>query len=110
MKCNRNRKADRNLRSTSRDKERLRIVEVNSANRTVVLIEAINESAHTVVPELDDATVQTRQDPWPLSVEAQSLHSVTLRLELGQHRDHSRKFNSNFRNQIELNRIPNGLI
>jgi hypothetical protein len=29
--------------------------------------------------------VEARQDPWPPRVEAQALHPVALRLELGQH-------------------------
>lgn len=50
-----------------------------------MLVEAINEGVHAVVPELDHAAVQTRQDPWPLAVETQALHSIALRLKLGQH-------------------------
>lgn len=60
-------------------------MEMNATHGSIVLVEAINESAHAVIPELDDATVQTRQDPWPLAVEAQPFHSITLRLELRQH-------------------------
>lgn len=58
---------------------------MDATNGSIVLVEAINESAHAVIPELDDATVQTRQDPWALGVEAQPLNSVTLSLELRQH-------------------------
>lgn len=29
--------------------------------------------------------METGEDPWALGVEAQALHSVTLRLEFGQH-------------------------
>jgi hypothetical protein len=36
--------------STSRYKKRLRFVEMNTTNRAIMLIKAINESAHTIVP------------------------------------------------------------
>jgi hypothetical protein len=60
-------------------------VEVDAANRPVVLVEAVEEGAHAVVPHLDHPAVETRQDPWPTRVETQALHPVALRFELGQH-------------------------
>jgi hypothetical protein len=70
---------------TSGDEERLGGVEVDAADRPVVLVEAVEEGAHAVVPHLDHPAVEARQDPWPPRVEAQALHPVALRLELGQH-------------------------
>lgn len=35
---------------TSRDKERLRSVEMNTANRSFVLVESVYQSPHTIVP------------------------------------------------------------
>ena len=70
---------------TSGDEERLRIVKMNTTNRTFVLVEPIDQSTHTIIPELDHTTVQTGEDPWSLRVEGEALNSVTLRLELRQH-------------------------
>ena len=50
-----------------------------------MLVESIDQSTHTVIPELDHTTVQTGEDPWPFRVEGEALHSVTLCLELRQH-------------------------
>lgn len=58
---------------------------MDAANRPVVLVEAVEEGTHAVVPHLDHPAVETRQDPWPTRVETQALHPVALRLELGQH-------------------------
>ena len=71
--------------STSGHEERLRGVEVDAPDGPVVLVEAVEEGAHAVVPHLDHPAVETRQDPWPTRVETQALHPVALRLELGQH-------------------------
>lgn len=70
---------------TSGNEKRLRFVEVNAANGTVVLVESVNEGAHAVIPELDHAAVETGEDPWPLAVKAQSFHSIALGLEFRQH-------------------------
>ena len=37
-------------------------------------------SSLPVVPQLDDAVVQARQDPWALRVEGQALHPRTLKM------------------------------
>jgi hypothetical protein len=44
---------------SSRYEERLRIVKMYTANRSIVLVEAIDESSHPEVPELDHTTVET---------------------------------------------------
>ena len=36
--------------NTSRDKKWLRFVEVNTTNRTIMLIESVDESPHPVIP------------------------------------------------------------
>jgi hypothetical protein len=61
---------------TSGDEEGLRLMEVDTADRTVVLVEAVDEGSHAVVPQLDHAAVQGCQDPWPLGVEGQALDAV----------------------------------
>ena len=38
---------------SSRNKKWLCLVEINTSHRTVMFFEAIYESAHTIVPELD---------------------------------------------------------
>ena len=37
-----------------------------------MLVESVDERAHAVVPQLDDAIVQTRKDPRPCRVERQA--------------------------------------
>lgn len=45
----------------------------------------IEQGAHAVVPQLDDAVVQRGENPWSNGVERQPLHAIALRLELGEH-------------------------
>lgn len=70
---------------STRDEKRLCGMERDSANGTVVLLELVNERSVSVVPELDDSGVETGKDPGPSRVETQSLHSLALRLEFGEH-------------------------
>jgi hypothetical protein len=70
---------------TSGDEERLRLVEVDAAHGAVVLVEAVQQRAHSVVPQLNDTVVQRRQDPRPHRVKGQAFHPITLALELSQH-------------------------
>lgn len=58
---------------------------MNTTYRAIVLVKTVDESAHSVIPELDHTAVETGQDPWPLAVKAQPLHSITLGLEFRQH-------------------------
>ena len=71
---------------TTAHEERLGVVEVDAADGTVVLIEAIEQRHHPVVPQLHDPVMQRRKDPRPVRVERKTLHAVALRLELGEHR------------------------
>ena len=71
--------------STSGHEERLRVVEVDAPDGPVVLVEAVEEGAHAVVPHLDDAAVEAGQDPWAARVEGEALDPVALGLELGEH-------------------------
>ena len=48
---------------------------------TVMFIKFVNQGAHSEVPQLDDTTVQTRQDPWSFGVERQ-----TYKIEIHQTR------------------------
>ena len=41
--------------------------------------EPVIASALPVVPQLDDAVVQARQDPWALRVEGEALHPRALK-------------------------------
>jgi len=70
---------------TSGHEERLRGVEVDASDGPVVLVEAVEEGAHAVVPHLDDAAVEAGQDPWAARVEGEALDPVALGLELGEH-------------------------
>jgi hypothetical protein len=45
----------------------------------------VKQSAHAVVPQLDDAIVQGGQDPWPDRMEAQAFDAIALALELSKH-------------------------
>ena len=65
---------------TTRHEKGLGLVEVNAAHGSVVLIETIDERAHAIVPQLDDAGVQRGEDPRPLRVERQALDAVALGL------------------------------
>lgn len=76
---------DQNEAYTSRDEERLRVVKMDATNRSLMLVKSIDQCTHAIIPELDHATVQTRENPWSLRVKAQTLNSVTLSLELRQH-------------------------
>ncbi|GAB2255141.1 hypothetical protein Droror1_Dr00008919 [Drosera rotundifolia] len=67
---------------TSGYEERLRPMKIHSPHMPLVFLKAIDECPHTVIPELDGAAVETCEDPWPLAVETQSLHPITLPLEL----------------------------
>jgi hypothetical protein len=60
-------------------------VEVDAAHGPVVLVEAVEEGAHAVVPHLDDPAVEAGEDPWAARVEGEPLDAVALGLELGQH-------------------------
>jgi len=53
---------------TSRDEQRLRLVEVDATDRAFMLIKAVNECAHPIIPQLDDTTVQAGQNPWPFGM------------------------------------------
>eukprot|EP00965_Chrysotila_dentata_P212747 6187225-Pleurochrysis_carterae.AAC.3 len=68
------------------DEERLHLVEADTAHRPVVLVEAVEQRAHAVVPKLHDAIVQAREHPRPLRMKGEALHAVRLGLKLGQHR------------------------
>ena len=52
----------------SRDEERLGLVEIDTSNRPVVFFETVNESTHTVVPQLNSGGMEGDEDPWPGNV------------------------------------------
>jgi hypothetical protein len=58
-------------------------VEVDAANGAVVLVEAVYQGTHAVVPQLDHPRVQRGEDPWALGVERQPLDPVRLGLRTG---------------------------
>ena len=47
--------------------ERLCFVEVDAANRTIMLLESIDQCAHPVIPELDRGGVEGDENPWSSS-------------------------------------------
>jgi hypothetical protein len=53
---------------TSRNEQRLRLVEVDTTDRAFMLIKAVNECAHPIIPQLDNTTVQAGQNPWPFGM------------------------------------------
>jgi hypothetical protein len=71
--------------STSGHEERLRGVKVDAPDGPVVLVEAVEEGAHAVVPHLNDSAMEAGQDPWAARVEGEALDPVALGLELGEH-------------------------
>ena len=60
-------------------------VEVDAAHRPVVLVEAVEQRAHPIVPQLHDTIVQRGQHPRPARMEGQPLHAVALGFKLCQH-------------------------
>mmetsp|Transcript_9821 Transcript_9821/g.19423 ORF Transcript_9821/g.19423 Transcript_9821/m.19423 type:complete len:228 (+) Transcript_9821:354-1037(+) len=70
---------------SSRHKQRLRWMKIHSSNRPFMLIEAINQRPHPVVPQLNHPAVKRGQYPWPLRMETESLHSITLCFKFSQH-------------------------
>ena len=54
---------------TSRHKERLLIVKTDAPNRSFMLIELVNQGTNSIVPQLDQAAVEWRKDPWSFGVE-----------------------------------------
>lgn len=63
---------------SSRHEKRLRWMKIHTSNRPLVLIKPINKRSHPVVPQLNHPAVQRGQYPWPLGMETESLHSITL--------------------------------
>ena len=51
-------------------------MKMHAAHGSVVLVEAVDESAHSIVPELNNTAVQAGQNPWPLGMERQTLDAV----------------------------------
>lgn len=49
----------------SRNEERLGLVEVDTSNRSIVFLEAINQGSHSVIPKLDGRGVKRYENPWP---------------------------------------------
>lgn len=70
---------------TTRDEKRLGAMEIDSTNRSFMFVKAIDERAHTIIPKLNGAIVQTGEDPWTGRVEREALDAITLRFKLGQH-------------------------
>jgi hypothetical protein len=54
-----------------------------------MLIESIQKGSDAVIPQLNEAIVEGGENPGPLGVKAQPLHSIALRFELCQHSRHS---------------------
>jgi len=49
---------------TSRHEQGLSLVKINTSNRSVVLLESVNQCAHAVVPQLDGGGMKRNQNPW----------------------------------------------
>lgn len=61
-------------------------MEVNSSDRSIVLLKAVYQGAHAVVPQLDGGGMQGNKNPWSLGVKGNALCAGGLGLELGEHR------------------------
>ena len=59
---------------TTTDEKWLDFVEVNSPHRAVVFIKLVQESAHPIVPQLDDPIVKTGKYPRSGGMEGKPLH------------------------------------
>jgi hypothetical protein len=70
---------------TSGHEEWLGLVEIDTTNGAIVLLESVDQRSHAVVPELNGGRVKRHEDPWSLGVESDALGSGRLGLELGQH-------------------------
>ena len=77
-------------RLTPRHEQGLALVEVDSPHGPVVLVEPVDEGAHSVVPQLDHSTVEGGEDPWPLGVEGEALDPVRFGLELDMGEEEAR--------------------
>lgn len=49
---------------TTGDEERLRLVEVDTSNWSIVLFESINQSSHSIIPKLNGRGVKRYENPW----------------------------------------------
>ena len=49
----------------------------------VVLVEALQQRTHAIVPQLDNAIVQRRKHPRPAGVEGKAFHPIRLGLKFG---------------------------
>lgn len=55
----------------ARDEEGLSSVEVDAANRAVVLLKSVNQGTHAVIPKLDGRRVEGDENPWPAELRQQ---------------------------------------
>ena len=60
-------------------------MEVYPPDWPVVLIKLLQKDPHPVVPQLYHSRVEAGQDPAARRVEAESLHSGTLRVQFSEH-------------------------
>lgn len=49
---------------TAGDEEGLGLMEIDTSDGTVVLLESIYQGTHTIVPELDGGRVEGDENPW----------------------------------------------
>ena len=67
---------------TAGDEEGVLRMEADTTHWAFMLFEPIQKSAHPIVPQLDNAIVQTGHNPRPPGMEAEALHAVALSLKL----------------------------
>ena len=72
---------------TTRHKHRLRLVEVYSAHRTIVVLVLVEEALSPVVEQVDAAVVEGCENPRAILMEGQALDTLALSLELRLHHD-----------------------
>ena len=52
----------------ARDEEGLSLVKIDTSNRSVVLLESIDQRSHSIIPELNGGRVKRDEDPWPVQL------------------------------------------
>ncbi|KAH3668498.1 hypothetical protein OGAPHI_002252 [Ogataea philodendri] len=58
---------------TTRHENRLRWMEINSSDRTIVLFKPVDQGSHPVIPKLNRRGVESNQDPRSFWVESNTL-------------------------------------
>jgi len=74
---------------TSRYEQGLGLVEVDTSDRSIVLLESVNQCSHAVIPQLDGRGVKRNKDPWSrvVSIHSQSIGGLGMLTAWGERQD-----------------------